>query len=159
MRPVERLFVFFWYTGWDYELGDTEIFQPCTHEEVDTQILLHVGHCAKHGIKKVAIRTVDSDVDVSVDHDLHTEELWIFFGVGNHLRHIPVHADKSKAMMMFYAINECDTVSSFLDKRKEVHLVCMDCLSCYLHHPFLADKRGWYTEYDCARKIHHGHVQ
>jgi len=32
-------------TAGDYELGDIESLQPCTHEEADTRILLHVAHC------------------------------------------------------------------------------------------------------------------
>jgi len=56
-------------TAEDYELSDIESLQPCTHEEADSRILLHVAHCAKRRIKKVAIRTVDSDeVIISVGH-------------------------------------------------------------------------------------------
>jgi len=116
-------------TAGDYELGDIESIQLYTHEEADTRILLHVAHCAKRGIMKVAIRTVDADVVIiSVGHffDLHIEELWISFGVGNQFNHIPVHAianslqaEKSKAMMMFHAISGCDTISSFLGKGKK----------------------------------------
>ena len=35
---------------------------PCTQEEADTRIFLHVSDTAKHGYRKVIIRTVDSDV-------------------------------------------------------------------------------------------------
>jgi hypothetical protein len=116
-------------TAGDYELGDIESVQPCTHEEAHTRILLHVAHCAKRGIMKIAIHTVDSDVviiSVGHFHDLHIEELWISFGVGNHFHHIPVRAitnslqaKNSKAMMIFHAIGGCDSVSSFLGKEKK----------------------------------------
>ena len=48
------------------------------HEEVDTQILLHVAHCARHWIMKVSIHTVHSDVVIissGLFHDLHIEEV------------------------------------------------------------------------------------
>ena len=35
---------------------------PCTQEEADTRIFLHVSDAANHGYSKVMIRTVDSDV-------------------------------------------------------------------------------------------------
>ena len=34
---------------------------PCTHEEVDSRIFLHVAHAANYGHSKLMIRTVDSD--------------------------------------------------------------------------------------------------
>ena len=35
---------------------------PCTQEETDTRMFLHVSAAASHGYVKVMIRTVDSDV-------------------------------------------------------------------------------------------------
>jgi len=37
---------------------------PCSHEEADTRLILHCSHAAENGSKKVAIRTVDTDVVV-----------------------------------------------------------------------------------------------
>jgi hypothetical protein len=75
---------------------------------------------------KAAIHTIFSDeviISVSHFHDLRIEEFWISFGVGNHFRHIPIHAlanslqaEKSKAILMFHAISGCDMVSSILRK-------------------------------------------
>ena len=37
---------------------------PCSHEEADSRMLLHVTHAAKHGHHQILIRTVDTDVVV-----------------------------------------------------------------------------------------------
>ncbi len=73
--------------------------QPCKQEEADTSVLLHVAHCGTNGCRKVAIRTVDTDVVVlSVAHfsALELDELWISFDMGTHFRHIPVHTIVTK---------------------------------------------------------------
>ena len=109
-------------------IKDMESMQPCSHEEADTRILLHVANCAKQGYKRIAIRTVDTDVVVlAVAHFqyLDIEELWINFGVGKHHRMIPAHAisnflnEKAIALMMFHALTGCDTVSSFRGRGKK----------------------------------------
>ena len=41
---------------------NTTNLAPCTQEEADTRIFLHVSDAANHGYAKVMIRTVDSDV-------------------------------------------------------------------------------------------------
>ena len=38
--------------------------QPCSHEEADTRMLLHVKDAMNYGFKSVMIRTVDTDVVV-----------------------------------------------------------------------------------------------
>ena len=81
-----------------------------------------------NGYKRIAIRTVDTDVVVlAVAHFqyLDIEELWINFGVGKHHRRIPAHAisnflnEKAIALMMFHALTGCDTVSSFRGRGKK----------------------------------------
>ena len=103
-------------------IHDLEMLQPCTHEEADTRILLHVAHIAKQGYKRISIQTVDTDVVVlAVGHfqALCIEELWINFGVGKSNRYIAAHTiatalnDRAKALMMFHSLTGCDTVSSF----------------------------------------------
>ena len=37
---------------------------PCSHEEADTRLLLHMSDAVQKGYKKVTIRTVDTDVAV-----------------------------------------------------------------------------------------------
>ena len=43
---------------------ETEGLTPCNHEEADTRIFIHVKHVSGRGLKKVLIRTVDTDVVV-----------------------------------------------------------------------------------------------
>ena len=38
-------------TAGQHILTDMESLQPCTHEEADTRILLHIAHCAQQGYK------------------------------------------------------------------------------------------------------------
>ena len=55
---------------------------PCTHEEADTRMLLHVEDAVKQGYTNVSVRTVDTDVvvlAVTVAQRLHIDELWIAF--------------------------------------------------------------------------------
>ena len=50
-------------------MNDVEYLQPCSHEEADTRILLHVAHCARQGLRKVVIRTVNTDlVALAIEH-------------------------------------------------------------------------------------------
>ena len=44
------------------DMNDVEYLQPCSHEEADTRIPLRVAHCARQGLRKVVIRTLDTDV-------------------------------------------------------------------------------------------------
>ena len=68
---------------------------PCTHEEADSRILLHVADMARTRMTKIRVRTVDSDVVVicvAWFHDIPgLEELWIAFWRGKQYRYIPVH--------------------------------------------------------------------
>ena len=72
---------------------DVEYLQPCSREEADTRILLHVAHCARQGLRKLVIRTVDTYVVVlAIGHSpaLRLDELWVSFGVGTHFRQIAI---------------------------------------------------------------------
>ena len=73
---------------------ETEGLAACNHEEADTRIFIHVKHASTRGLKKVLIRTVDTDVVVlaiAYAKHLALQELWIAFGVGNHFRYLPIH--------------------------------------------------------------------
>ena len=57
--------------------------EPCSHEEADTRMLLHVKNAVQCGHQKVTIRTVDTDVVVlaiSTFNEVQATELWIAFG-------------------------------------------------------------------------------
>lgn len=102
---------------------------PCTHEEADSRIMLHVADAARQ-YNVIRIRTVDSDVVVLAVYAFarltgSLSMLWVAFGTGRNFRHIPVHEiysalgpEKSLALPMFHSITGCDTVSSFAGRGK-----------------------------------------
>ena len=65
--------------------GDVDALAPCTHEEADTRIFLHVAAATSTGHRRVIIRTSDSDVvvlavSVFVALGQRIDALWIAFG-------------------------------------------------------------------------------
>ena len=72
---------------------DVSDLSPCTHEEADTRIILHLEEAARKEYKTVLIRTVDTDFVVvaiaAVDH-LDISELWIVFGIGKNFRYFAI---------------------------------------------------------------------
>ena len=66
---------------------NTEYISPCSHEEADYRMLLHVSDMVRNNITKIRIRTIDTDVlviAIGLFHDiLGLEELWVAFGKGN----------------------------------------------------------------------------
>ena len=108
---------------------DMSALAPCTHEEADTRIFLHLQNAVQHGYSKVSIRTVDTDVVVlaiaSVNR-LKIAELWIAFGAGKSFRFIAAHEiakilgpERCVALPMFHAFTGCDTVSCFGGRGKK----------------------------------------
>uniref|UniRef100_UPI00358F6B91 uncharacterized protein n=1 Tax=Myxine glutinosa TaxID=7769 RepID=UPI00358F6B91 len=108
---------------------DISSLAPCTHEEADTQMLLHTVDAARRGYRRIMLRTVDTDVlvlAVSTVARLENTEIWVAFGTGKHLRYIPAHdiatelgSEKARALPMFHAFTGCDTVSSFAGRGKK----------------------------------------
>lgn len=102
---------------------------PSNHEEADTRMLVHVTDAASSGHRRIAIRSVDTDVVViciGSFYLLPQIELWVIFGTGEHLRSYPIHdithalgPEKSKSLPMFHAFTGCDTVSCFSTKGKK----------------------------------------
>ena len=102
---------------------DVSGLAPCTHEEADTRILLHLEDALKHGYNKVSTRTVDTYMvvhAVTSGQRLNITELWIAFGAGKNFRYLPAHEmanalglDRCVALPMFHAFTGCGTVSCF----------------------------------------------
>ena len=102
---------------------------PCSQEETDTRLLLHVADAVQKGRKKVAIRTVDTDVlvvAVASFDKIKPEELWITLGTGSSLRCIVVHELIAtidprwcSSLPIFHALTGCDTVSAFSGRGKK----------------------------------------
>ena len=112
------------------EQDNINLLAPCSHEEADTRMMVHVAHAAQHGHHKILVRTVDTDVvvlAVMVAQTLPDEdELWVAFGTGKSFRYLPVHEislslgpDKSRALPIFHALTGCDTVSAFVGHGKK----------------------------------------
>ena len=96
---------------------------PCSHEESDTRLFLHMADAVKKGHKRLLLRTVDTDVVViaiATLSKIEPDELWVAFGTGGNFRVIAIHEvaaalgpRKSSTLPMFHALTGCDTVSSF----------------------------------------------
>ncbi|CAG9823856.1 unnamed protein product [Phaedon cochleariae] len=99
---------------------------PCSHEEADTRLLIHVKSAILSGHKNILISTVDSDVIVIAAAKFHEleqmgmQDLWFEFGVGKNRRYFSLSVilrglsvEKCAALPFFHAYTGCDTVSSF----------------------------------------------
>ena len=72
---------------------NTSFIVPCTQEEADTRVFLHVQEMSRQGIWSIKIRTVDTDVVViaiALFSRLNLKELWIELGTGNNKVFYPV---------------------------------------------------------------------
>lgn len=110
--------------------SDLSNMSPCNHEEADTRMLLHAKDASLNGLKRVMIRTVDTDVlviAIAMFSNLDLSELWLLFGIGKNQKVIPVHSiysglgeAKSKSLPFFHAFTGCDQVSFFSGRGKKV---------------------------------------
>ena len=104
---------------------------PCSHEEADTRIFLHIKDAVKGGFKTVMIKANDTDVLViavatfSQLQELGLQEMWLAFGQGRNLKWISVHEltstlapERSRGILFFHALTGCDIVSAFRGKGK-----------------------------------------
>ena len=109
---------------------ECSVIAPCSPEEADSHMILHVAHAVQHGHHRILVRTIDTDVVVLAvmvaERFLAIKELWIAFGVGKNLRYIAAHqiaahlgSEKSRALPMFHALTGCDTVSAFVGHGKK----------------------------------------
>ena len=108
---------------------DLSMLHPCTHEEVDTCIFVHVSDISRNGAKRVTITSTDTDVIVIALYAfryLNLDELWVNFGHGQHQRWYPIHThalilgkERCDALPFWYALTGCDTVSQFAGRAKK----------------------------------------
>jgi hypothetical protein len=118
-------------------LIDKEGLAPCNHEEADTRMLVHAKHASKNSLKKIMIRTFDTDVVVlaiAYLRKIDAEELWVAFGVGKHLKYLPIHAirstlpqDQCESLPFFHAVTGCDNVSYFAGRGKKTAFQSWKC--------------------------------
>ena len=109
--------------------ADMTSLVPCSHEEADTRLFLHVVDAVQKGFRKVCVRTVDTDVVVlaiAMFNQISPEELWIAFGTGSNFHYIPIHEVAAAmdprvcaTLHVFHAFTGCDTTSSFGGRGKK----------------------------------------
>ena len=103
--------------------ADMRNLVPCSHEEADTCLLLHVADAVRKGCRKVCIHTVDTNVVVlaiAMLNRIKPDELWVALGTGSNFWYVPIHelaADIDPricaTLLAFHTSTGCDTVSSF----------------------------------------------
>ena len=107
---------------------------PSSHKETDPRIFVYLIHEAQNGIKRVLIKTIDTDVVVITRvHflDLEIDGLWVEFGAARKKRWLAIHVyvqhlgkQRCLALLFWYAFIGCDTVSSFNGRRKKLLGMC-----------------------------------
>jgi len=99
----------------------------CTHEEADTRMILHAGHCGTTGSNAVVVVSEDTDVFVlCVSFSSQVPcSLYVKCGSKTRTQYFDVTkaiqmlgADKCKALPGLHAYTGCDTVSAFAGKGK-----------------------------------------
>lgn len=111
---------------------DTSLLAPCSHEEADTRMTLHLADAVNQGFQKILLKTVDTDVfycslsSGSSGQDRNPGimgRLWnwstLSLRIAAHEIASVIGPDKSKALPVCHAYTGCDTVSSFNTKGKE----------------------------------------
>ena len=103
--------------------------EPCKKEEADDRMFLHAKDLSSLGFRKILIVTVDTDVIVIGLYafwDLDVQELWVEFGVGKTKTWLPIHyyanllgEEVCRAVLFWYALTGCDTVSHFQGRGKK----------------------------------------
>lgn len=121
--------------------------EPCSQEEADTRIMLHLFHAAEQGHKVAFVRTVDTDVVVIATYffpKLKLEELWVGLGSGKHYKDVPVHEvsnclgpEKCSALLLFYAMTGTDQTSAFKNIGKKKAWIAWDHLGDELTQVFI----------------------
>ena len=121
--------------------------EPCTQEEPDTRMMLHLNHAADQGHRIAFIRTVDTDVVVLATYffpKMKLEELWVGLGAGKNYRDVPVHKvsdclgpNKCSALLLFYAITGSDQSSALKNIGKKKGWTAWDLLAVLTQFFFL----------------------
>ena len=130
---------------------------PCTQEEADTRIFLHILNPSVSGSTRALVGTVDTDVAViavALFTRLSLKELWLWFGTGNNQQYIPIHTTavnlgsvKSSSLSLFHALTGCDQVYFFCWTRKEKNMEYMEAVCrinrCARLHLYLLSARKY----------------
>ena len=92
---------------------------PCSHEEADTRMMVHMVDAIEKGHNSLMFRTTDTDVivlAVPTVVSLDLNELWVSYGTGKNHKILPAHlfakildTSKSKCLPVFHALTGCVT--------------------------------------------------
>ncbi|CAH3124044.1 unnamed protein product [Porites lobata] len=89
----------------------------CSHEEVETRIMVHITDAVQDGHQSVMIRSTDTDVvvlTVAAVATLDRKELWVSYETGKNQKILPAHLSPSPPCLpIFHALTGCDTTSFF----------------------------------------------
>ena len=98
----------------------------CTHDEADARMFVHASDGAGHGMNKILLRTLDSDVvaiGISMAQKIGFDCLWFAFGTGTTFRYLDATAmaqalgdAKCVGLPAVNALTGCDVTSSFAGK-------------------------------------------
>ena len=110
---------------------DAHLLAPCSHEEADSRMMLHVQHAAQHVHHQILVRTVDTDVvvlAVMVAETLSAEvEIWLAFGTGKKFRYA-----RKDARPIASAKKLDSNVLLFVNVKENVQLIeNMNCCSFF----------------------------
>ena len=96
---------------------DTDVgsLAPCSHEEADSRMMIHVSDASLNGHWRIKIRTNDTDVlvlAISIASLLPIDELWVSIGSSKNLTYLPAHTiaaslgrDKARVLPIFSLVN------------------------------------------------------
>ena len=97
---------------------------PCSHEEVDTRIVLHARDAAQAGHSSILMKASDIDIVVicvSLFDDIGAEELFVEYGTSKNLRLLPIHEIKRslgprrcRGILYFYGLTGGDAITAFV---------------------------------------------
>ena len=112
-------------------LESSPLINSCTAEEADQKLVRHMLQCVQTGVKKVVVKTVDSDVVMSLlayrhkAGNLLDSNVYAWFGVGTSACYFNINTialelgeNRCKALPFFHTFTGCDTVSSFFNQGK-----------------------------------------
>ena len=113
-------------------LQDVHTLSPCSPEEADSRMLLHVTHAAPHGHHQILIRTVETDVVVlavfAITYLPAGCELWLVFGTCKSFRYMAANQiavslgpDMSCALPIFHALTPVALCPALLDMERRQH--------------------------------------
>ena len=108
--------------------ADLTNIAPCSHEEADTRLFLHVAHAVQKGYRKLSLHSGDTDVVVmaiAMFSQINPAELWLVLETGSNFCYIAIHNvvcgmdPRTCVALPIFQCTGCDTISSFGRGRRQ----------------------------------------